>query len=317
MMDTYQIIDLLKQREIEFLKTKTFSQLPGIYAFFFIGDKFPILGESVSRHQIIYIGKTESSQEKRDAKTHFSSGKTGSSTVRRSVGALLLNQKNLKPIPRNNSDAEKGRLSHYKFDEKSERIITEWMENNLALAFFEYPKSKREIEDLETAIIQELVPILNISKNSNNPFKADLQKLRKNCATIALRGADSTGTIIQKPKTQKMETNQKYSGAVSTGGIYISNITAKDAKSKKIRITVDNKHLFPQERRGESNTYDLDFVVGDSEFKASYTIGSKDGRSRSGVLKLGNYVYQEVLKIQEGTMLKISKINGGKYMISK
>jgi len=69
-MTTNDIIELLRNWKTDFTKTKAFSQLPGIYAFFYIGDDFPILGSHVSKHQLIYIGKTESSQQKRDAETH-------------------------------------------------------------------------------------------------------------------------------------------------------------------------------------------------------------------------------------------------------
>jgi hypothetical protein len=106
-MTTKEIIELLKEKETDFLKTKSFSKFPGIYAFFFIGNDFPLLGDSVSKHQIIYIGKTESSQEKRDAKTHFTTGKTGSSTVRKSIGSILCAKESLKPIPRNETDYKK------------------------------------------------------------------------------------------------------------------------------------------------------------------------------------------------------------------
>jgi hypothetical protein len=88
-MNSQDVIQLLRKSEIPYLKTTIFSQLPGIYALFYIGDNFPFVGCNVSTHQIIYIGKTESSQEKRDAKTHFTSGKTGSSTVRKSIGSIL------------------------------------------------------------------------------------------------------------------------------------------------------------------------------------------------------------------------------------
>jgi len=184
-MTTKEIIELLRKEETDFLKIKSFSKFPGIYTIFFTGDDFPLLGDSVSKHQIIYIGKTESSQEERDAKTHFTSGKTGSSTVRKSIGSLLREQENLNPIPRNETDYHKGRYSHFKFDDDSEEKITNWMKNNLALSFFDYPKTKQEIEDLETEIIDELVPILNISKNPKNLFKNTLQQLRKECATNA------------------------------------------------------------------------------------------------------------------------------------
>lgn len=187
-MDARKVIESLKATEKPYLQTKTFSQSAGIYAFFFIGSNFPVFGDAVSKHEIIYIGKTESSQEKRDAKTHFKSGKTGSSTFRRSIGSLLCESENLKPIPRNNSDYLKGRLSHFKFDEPSEEIITDWMKNNLALSFFVYPESKHDIEKLETELIQILSPKLNISKNHRNPFKDTLQRLRKKCAQMAFKG---------------------------------------------------------------------------------------------------------------------------------
>lgn len=150
-----------------------------------------MLGDTVAKHQIIYIGKTESSEEKRGTKTHFTTGKTGSSTVRKSIGSILCAKENLKPIPRNETDYKKKRFSHFKFDNQSEKKITNWMENNLALSFYEYPRTKQEIEDLETELIAELVPILNISKNSKNSFKDTLQSLRKNCALMAAKDFNS------------------------------------------------------------------------------------------------------------------------------
>ena len=316
-MTTKEIIELLKERETDYLKTKTFSQLPGIYAFFYIGNDFPLLGDSVYKHQIIYIGKTESSQEKRDSKTHFTTGKTGSSTVRKSIGSLLCAQENLKPIPRNDTDYAKGSFSQFKFDNASEIKITDWMENNLALSFYEYPKTKHEIEDLETEIINELVPILNISKNPKNPFKGTLQLLRKNCASIAIKSSDFKSLDPERKKTHIIEIIKKPLGTSSSGIIYIDNISKSDVKSRNIRIKVENKHLFPAEKLGQPISYTLGFKVGDTDFNAKYTIGSWDGKSRSGVLKLGDRIYQEILKIQSGVNLKISKSKDNKYIIER
>ncbi len=198
-MNAHKIIETLKAKEKPYMQTGTFSQSPGIYAFFFIGNDFPLLGDAVSKHEIIYIGKTESSQEKRDAKTHFTSGKTGSSTFRRSMGSILCASENLKPIPRNHSDYQRRRLSHFKFDARSEEVITDWMKNNLALSFYEYPRSKHEIEKLETELIRILSPKLNISKNHGNPFKDRLQQLRKKCAQMAFEELASDITENNKP----------------------------------------------------------------------------------------------------------------------
>lgn len=157
-METQQIINQLINRKEDFLNIKSFSNFPGIYAIFFIGENFPLFKE-IKNNQLIYIGKTESSQLKRDSKTHFSSGKTGSSTVRKSIGSILLKSENLNPIPRNDIDYKKRRFSHFKFDHLSEEKITNWMKTNLAISFYEFPKSKSEIAKLETDIIQNLIPI--------------------------------------------------------------------------------------------------------------------------------------------------------------
>jgi len=317
-MTTKEIIELLKEKETDFVKTKTFSQHPGIYAFFYIGNDFPLLGDSVSKHQIIYIGKTESSQEKRDSKTHFTTGKTGNSTVRKSIGSILCSQENLTPIPRNDSDYEAGRFSHFKFDDSSEKIITNWMKNNLALSFYEYPETKELIDKLETEIIKQLKPILNIDhKNPMNPYKEQIKQLRKNCASIAIKNSDFKNPNPEKKKINKTEVKNKTLGSANIGIIYIDNITKSDVKSRNIRIKVDNKHLFPAEKSGNPISYSLDFKVGNIDFIAKYTIGSKDGKSRSGVLKLGDSIFQETLKIQTGTNLKISISKENKYTVEK
>lgn len=236
-MITKEVIELLKEKKTDFLKTKSFSKFPGIYAFFYIGKDFPLLGNSVSKHQIIYIGKTESSQEKRDAKTHFTTGKTGSSTVRKSIGSLLCAKENLKPIARNETDYKKNRFSHFKFDNLSEIKITRWMENNLALSFYEYPRTKQEIENLETEIIDCLVPILNISKNPKNAFKSTLQQLRKNCAIIAAKDFNPS----KIPNRPNSNTFQKTKYIITSSGKYTDLWTKQRTSIKDKLINTTTK----------------------------------------------------------------------------
>jgi hypothetical protein len=213
-MNTKEIVDFLKERETCFAETKTYSKLPGIYALFYIGQSFPIMGEKVKKHQIIYIGKTESSQEKRDLKTHFTSGKTGSSTVRKSIGSLLCQKENLNPIPRNGSDYYLFKFSHFKFDNDGEEKITKWMKDNLALSFYEFQKSKSEIEKLETDLIEYIIPILNISKNPDNNFRNTLKNLRKTCAVKAAKDFKQEGTTLEPInfKTSKSINNNNSPG---------------------------------------------------------------------------------------------------------
>lgn len=264
-MSIHETIEILKLRKTDFLKTKSFSQLPGIYTFFFIGDDFPILGNKVSKNQIIYIGKTESSQEKRDAKTHFTSGKTGSSTVRKSIGSLLCSTMKLTPVPRNSIDYGKNRFSHFKFDEESEMKITEWMANNLALSFYEYPKTKKEIEHLESELIDAIVPVLNISKNSKNFFRNSLLQYRKNCALSAAK--------IEREITHKIISNTTMNKPLNidftrAAGKYIDLWARKTKNIEKalsdfsIKSLQLNPEEFKQVGNRKSYSFNLEYVNG-------------------------------------------------------
>ncbi len=185
-MEVQDIIMNLCNNHTPVKKIKEFSKLPGIYAFFFIGTNFPLSDFVIPKHKIVYIGKTESSQQARNCNVHFKSGKTGSSTVRKSIGALLSQTINIKPIIRSLSDVNNNRISHYKFDDQSEDIVTQWMFENLSVAFYEYPKSKKEIDTLETLLINDICPVLNIDhKNKNNPFRNKIKELRKKLGIIA------------------------------------------------------------------------------------------------------------------------------------
>lgn len=181
---TEKINDIIKKLQTWTRYSKTiFSNEPGIYAISYIGKSFPIFTANIKKESIIYIGKTESSQAKRDQKTHFATGKTGTSTLRRTIGAILCRQESLKPIPKKSISDDKP--SDFKFNLDSEEKITKWMEKNLALSFYPYPKSHSEIEELETRIIQEIKPALNLQKNKKNPLNKDIKTLRKKCASIA------------------------------------------------------------------------------------------------------------------------------------
>lgn len=300
-INTLDIIQHLRDRELSFLQIENFSKLPGIYAVFFIGNNFPVFDDNVEKHQIIYIGKTESSQEIRDAKTHFTTGKTGSSTVRKSIGSILCGKENLKPIPRNDSDYKKGRFSHFKFDFDSEEIITNWMKNNLALSFYEYPRTKQEIEDLETEIIGKLIPILNISKNPKNTFKNSLKQLRKNCALIAAKSSKPKDLITQ------ISTNTLNQPRInmSTSGKYIDLWTNHEASIKdKLRnseikqsIQLTSEEFMNVGNRKKSNySFNLEFIngivsnnIGGSAVARDLAKVLKNSAEIKGILKTGHF----------------------------
>lgn len=179
-----QIIVELESGLVPFSDIREFSPDPGIYAVGYTGDEFPFpTGENVINNgDIIYIGKTEKSQKSRDAQTHFKSGKTGSSTLRRSLGAILREDLGLHPIPRSKTES---RMRDYKFIEESEKKLTSWMVDNLSLSYFLINEGKRIIRKAEIEIIKEISPILNITHNSSSPYVSMLKELRKKCKLIA------------------------------------------------------------------------------------------------------------------------------------
>jgi len=303
-MKVKDVIKVLKERETDFLKIESFSKSPGIYAIFFIGNNFPLLGEIVSKHQIIYIGKTESSQEKRDAKTHFTSGKTGSSTVRKSIGSLLCSSENLKPIPRNDIDYQKGRFSHFKFDNPSEIKITNWMINNLSLSFYEYPKTKQEIEALETEIINEIIPILNISKNPYNPFNNTLQQLRQNSAIIAAKEFKDRKQK-QEPKIYISLNNKKLT-PMKTSGKYIDLWTNQRQSIKNKLENISTKQLIQLnqedfEKVGNRASYSFNL-----EYLNGVVVNNTDGSA----------VARDLVSVLEAS-IEIKKIlKAGRYKIN-
>ena len=180
-MNNEEIIQHLFEQRKRFSEITKFSSCRGIYAFFYDGKVLPHLPEEIPENEILYIGKAEkSSLQQRIAQTHFENHRTCSSTVRRSFGSILREKLSLKPIPGNKS-------CHFRFDEESEDKLTEWMNSNLSVSFYEFPKTEQEMNRLETNIIRLLMPKpkLNIQQNPNNPFRKKLKKLRKECASEA------------------------------------------------------------------------------------------------------------------------------------
>lgn len=186
MKTTNEIIQHFHSKATLFSLIQQFSDKLGIYAVHFMGNAFPVYTLKPVDNEIIYIGKTEKSQASRDANTHFATGKSGSSTLRRSVGALMMKGAKLKPIPRSTSETSEKRFTNYMFDEPSEKLITEWMTKNLGLSFYEFTGTTMELDQLETTLIKALKPMLNIDpKNSENPHYQTIRNLRAECAQKA------------------------------------------------------------------------------------------------------------------------------------
>ena len=151
---------------------------PGIYAIYlremdhngWFADK---AGEAV------YVG-VSGNLKQRDFDTHFSSGKSGFSTLRRSLGAILRNELELECYPRS-PGASTTNVTNYKFDPAGEHRLTLWMAENLDIGVC--PTEDR-IDDLEKLVISELRPLLNL-KGWENPDRSAIRDLRSACKAEA------------------------------------------------------------------------------------------------------------------------------------
>lgn len=288
-----KIIQQLKSNARPFKQINNFSDQPGIYALFYFGNTFPLKDYRHSENEIIYIGKTLKSQKSRDADTHFKSGKTGSSTLRKTFGSLLCNQIDLIPIPRSQSDIDKKRFAHFKFDNISEEKLTKWMETYLGLSFYPYPKSAAEIDMLETLLINELVPILNIDrKNISNQYYTHIRSLRKQMGEKAystLKGIVTSPFKEVQPKLRVSNSNI----SISTNSIHkyediwnqimpLILQSIRDSKPLTIQLT---KEIFDKAGNRKSYSFNLQFRNG----RVSNNIGgSAVARDLARVLENNN-----------------------------
>lgn len=129
---------------------------PGLYAFY--GDQqawTELALEPAFDDQPLYVGKAERSLNGRDVRTHFATGKTGSSTVRRSLAALLANDLNLVAVPRNLAKPDGS--ANFALDPASDARLSTWMESHLRLATWVRPDGL-VLGDFETAVVLRLRP---------------------------------------------------------------------------------------------------------------------------------------------------------------
>lgn len=159
---------------------KDYPKEPGIYAFKLADSSN--LGDFGKGGQIIYIGIAKQSLHDRDFNQHFKSGKTGSSTLRRSIGAILKTKLKLTAIPRGGENDSK-RFDNYKFTE--EEPLTNWMIANLEIGYWTPKKtlSYKQLRDIEKEITLELKPTLDLDIRTKrfNPLADKLDEYRTIC----------------------------------------------------------------------------------------------------------------------------------------
>lgn len=148
----------------------------GIYAWYFKNDIFEFPNqEKISvykNYSILYIGiapsRITSKSNLRKRIFNHLKGNAYSSTLRLSLGVLLADRS--KFILRRIKNKKM-----FRFTDKGERFINDWLDENSLISWFEYSKPW----EIEKHLINQLYLPLNIQGNINNPFKIDLLRLRK------------------------------------------------------------------------------------------------------------------------------------------
>jgi hypothetical protein len=146
------------------------------------------LGEPTDARPL-YVGKAERSLVSRDVDTHFSTGKTGSSTLRRSLAGLLADKLALEGRPRNPAKPE--RFANFGLEASGDERLTDWMLTHLRLAVWPSPDGAI-LDAVETAVLAELLPPLNVAKVST-PWRPLVQAGRRRLATQAEAWATGLG----------------------------------------------------------------------------------------------------------------------------
>jgi hypothetical protein len=140
---------------------------PGLYAVFGSASTWKQLRLGAPPDdRPLYVGKAEKTLAARDVQDHFGAGRreaqspTGSSTLRRSLAALLAAERGYRGVPRNPDNP--GYFSCYGLSIEHDEDLSQWMARRLRLAL--WPQSGVKLATIETAVLIELVPPLNIEK---------------------------------------------------------------------------------------------------------------------------------------------------------
>ncbi len=177
-----EIISRIKETTKQFSEHIDYPTTPGIYAFA-LSDHSSLkqFGDGM---QIIYVGIAKDSLKKRDLNTHFNDRKTGNSTLRRSIGAVLKSELALMAFSRDGT-LKKIAIDNYKFQIDGEARLSEWMVRNLRIGYWE-DKSKMPYSTLrhfEMEVIKEFKPTLDLDRRTRrlNLFANELESLRRIC----------------------------------------------------------------------------------------------------------------------------------------
>jgi hypothetical protein len=135
----------------------------------------------------LYVGKAERSLAVRGVAGHFGmkargvQSPTGSSTLRRSLAALLARDLAFEGVPRNL--AKPGYFSNFGLSEEDDAALSSWMNDHLTVAIWPHEEAQ-QLDRIETDLLRKLLPPLNLSKITT-PWTASTKAARKALATQA------------------------------------------------------------------------------------------------------------------------------------
>lgn len=164
---------------------------PGLYAIHGESEVWQELGlDNPPDERPLYIGKSESSLAGRDLGTHFgytdatrTTSVTGSSTVRRSLAALLHDSQGFRGVPRNMNKPD--HFSNYGLTRDQDILLSEWMRARLGLACWPLPdKCEHTLEAIELALFRRLLPPLNL-RDVLTPWAPQIDAARRLMAAEA------------------------------------------------------------------------------------------------------------------------------------
>jgi hypothetical protein len=128
----------------------------------------------------LYVGKAESTLAARDLAGHFGmrprqgQSPTGSSTIRRSLAALLAHTAGYRGVPRN--PERPSHFSNFGLSPAQDEELSAWMRRRLSIALWPHSDA-RALDLLETQVLKVLVPPLNLNK-VETPWRRQVQEAR-------------------------------------------------------------------------------------------------------------------------------------------
>lgn len=139
---------------------------PGLYAVWADGAVTEQLGIGSRGHAApLYIGKAERSLRDRDLRAHFgvdeAKVRTGSSTLRRSLSALLADELELRSVPRGGTAG--GGSQGFSLHPEDEGRLSTWMQDRLELTTWALPAALGiRLAEVESRVIRHWDAPLNI-----------------------------------------------------------------------------------------------------------------------------------------------------------